>query len=286
MCGLPTDVGPAANFYCRDVYDKAGLASDPDSVASLTTTWEDFFATGEKIVAAGGQWMLANASEVFDIFRQQGVSSYFDEQGNPAVNTETFVNAAKYARDVRKAGLDSKVEVWGTEWGDMMIKKQIGSYPYAAWWDIILHAYTPDSGGSWGVVPMPGKFTADTPGAFWVIPEQSTKKEQAWAFASYANATLEGVDLYLKGGKGMWLPGWKPAYELPVFKAPDPYYADQIWLQIFVGIADKVPKFNYTVNDSMAASAVSEALTRVLEEDEDPQTAFDEANEKIKGMLG
>jgi multiple sugar transport system substrate-binding protein len=286
ILGLPTDVGVAATFYTRDVFERAGLPSDPDSVAASIATWDDFLATSEKIAAVGDQWMIADAGELFEIFRQQGEQAYFDESGQPIVNSEVFVNAAKYAQEYRQAGLDADADTWGTEWGDMLVRKVLGAFMSAAWWDIILHAYAPDSGGSWGVAPLPGGSSANFGGSYFVIPEMSPKREAAWAYASFAVASLEGIELYLTGGAGLWLPGWKKAYELPVFTNPDPFYADQPWLQIFVQNAENVPMIRLTVNDSIAAAAVSDALARVLDEGADPQAALDEANEQIKAQLG
>jgi len=286
ILGIPTDVGIAANFYSRDVFDKAGIKSDPESVKAATATWDDYLVAAKKVKEVGSQWILANASELFEVFRQQKGQAYFDKSGEPIVNTEEFVSAATYAQEFRKAGLDANVSVWGNEWGDMMVKRVIGTYPYAAWWDIILHAYTPDSAGSWGVAPLPGGANANFGGSYYLIPDQSTKKEAAWAYASYAVGTLEGIEAYLTGGAGLWLPGWKKSYELPVFTNPDPYYGGQEWLKIFTENADNVPDIYLTVNDSVAAQAVGEALASVLDDGKDPQQAFDAANQQIKEMIG
>jgi multiple sugar transport system substrate-binding protein len=252
ILGIPTDVGIAANFYSRDVFEKAGIKSDPESVAAATATWDDYLVAAEAVKNPGDQWILANASELFEVFRQQQGQAYFDKSGEPIVNTEPFVSAATYAQDFRNAGLDANVSVWGNEWGDMMVKRVIGTYPYAAWWDIILHAYTPDSAGSWGVAPLPGGANANFGGSYYLMPEQSTEKEAAWAYASYAVGTLEGIEAYLTGGAGLWLPGWKTAYDLPVFTSPDPYYGGQAWLKIFTANAENVPDIYLTVNDSVA----------------------------------
>ncbi len=286
ILGIPTDIGIAANFYSRDVFDKAGIKSDPESVAAATATWDDYLVAAEAVKEAGDQWMLANASELFEVFRQQQGQAYFDQNGEPIVNTEPFVNAAAYAQDFRKRGLDANVSIWGNEWGDMMVKRVIGAYPYAAWWDIILHGYTPDSAGKWGVAPLPGGANANFGGSYFLIPDQSKNKEASWSYISYCVASLEGIEKYLKGGAGLWLPGWKESYQLPVFTDPDPFYGDQAWLGIFTENADNVPTIYQTLNDSVAVQAVTEALARVLDEGEDPQKAFDDANVAIKEQIG
>lgn len=49
LVGVPWDIGSSGTFYRRDVFAKAGLASDPQGVAKLIGTWEDYFKTGKII---------------------------------------------------------------------------------------------------------------------------------------------------------------------------------------------------------------------------------------------
>ena len=287
ILGLPTDIGAAATFYRRSVFDTAGLPSDPDSVTTAMTSWDDFLATATKIADGGAHHLIENATVLFDIFRQQGTQAYFDENGEPMVDSELFVQAAKFAQDFRKAGLDAAAKGGAVDSAAEMQAGTIGGYMNAAWWDILIHIWGPDSvtAGDWGVVPMPGGAAANFGGSYFVIPDMSTKKEAAWQFASYAVATEEGLSAYLKGGNGMWLPGWTPMYESEIFTTPDPAYGGQAWLQIFTAAAETVPLIRTDLNDGIAAEAVNQALITILEEGVDPQTALTEANAKIKSQL-
>lgn len=287
ILGLPTDIGAAATFYRRSVFDTAGLPSDPDSVAKATATWDDFLGTATKIAEGGEHHLIENATVLFDIFRQQGTQAYFDDKGAPMVDSEIFVNAAKFAQDFRNAKLDAASKGGAVDSAAEMQAGTIGGYMIAAWWDILIHIWGPDSvkAGDWGVAPMSGGSAANFGGSYFVIPDMSTKKEAAWQFASYAVATEEGLTAYLKGGNGMWLPGWKPMYESEIFTAPDPAYGGQAWLQIFTAAAETVPVIRTDLNDGIATEAVNQALAQILEDGADPQAALTEANEKIKSQL-
>ena len=287
VLGLPTDIGAAATFYRRSVFDAAGLASDPESVATSLKSWDDFLAVATTIAKGGQHHLIENASTLFDIFRQQGTQAYFDDQGQPMVNSEIFVSAAKYAQDFRKAGLDAASKGGAVDTGAEMQAGTIGGYMIAAWWDILIRVLAPDTAtaGDWGVAPMPGASSANFGGSYFVIPDMSTKKDAAWTFASYAVATEEGLSAYLKGGKGMWLPGWKPMYQSEIFTSPDPAYGGQAWLQIFTAAAETVPVIHTDLNDGIAVEAVNQALVAILDDGADPQTALDEANDKIKSQI-
>ena len=287
ILGLPTDIGASATFYRRSVFDAAGLPSDPEGVAKATTSWDDFLTAATKIAEGGEHYLIENASSLFDIFRQQGTQAYFDDQGVPMVDSEIFVNAAKFAQDFRNAKLDAASKGGAVDSAVEMQAGTIGGYMIAAWWDILIHIWGPDSvkAGDWGVAPLPGGSSANFGGSYFVIPDMSTKKEAAWDFASYAVATEEGLSAYLKGGNGMWLPGWKPMYESEIFTTPDPAYGGQAWLQIFTAAAETVPVIHTDLNDGIAVEAVNQALAKILEEGADPQAALTEANEKIKSQL-
>ena len=287
ILGLPTDIGASATFYRRSVFDAAGLPSDPESVAKATTSWDDFLTAATKIAEGGKNYLIESASSLFDLVRQQGTQAYFDDKGAPMVDSEGFVKAATFAQQVRKAKLDAASKGGAVDSAAEMQAGTIGSYMIAAWWDILIKIWGPDSvkAGDWGVVPLPGGTSANMGGSYFVIPDMSTKKKAAWEFASYAVATEEGLSAYLKGGNGMWLPGWKPMYESEIFTTPDPGYGGQAWLQIFSAAAETVPVIHTDLNDGIATEAVNQALAKILEEGADAQSALSEANEKIKNQL-
>ncbi len=50
VIGIPTDVGGMALCYRTDLFEAAGLPTDPAEVSALWPTWDDFIATGQKYV--------------------------------------------------------------------------------------------------------------------------------------------------------------------------------------------------------------------------------------------
>src|SRR5918993_4620420 len=51
LLGYATDAGPEAICYRADLFEAAGLPTDREEVSALMSTWEDYFALGEKFVA-------------------------------------------------------------------------------------------------------------------------------------------------------------------------------------------------------------------------------------------
>jgi ABC-type glycerol-3-phosphate transport system substrate-binding protein len=283
IVGFPVDLGAMALFYRRDTFDAIGLASEPEALAEALATWDDYRVLGEQIATSGQYWMLSHPSEVFEILRQQKGQAYFSEAGDPIINSEPFIEAANYARQIREAGIDAQMDWWTPDWNATLQQGTVGTYASAAWFDIIIHANAPDTGGKWGVVPLPGGASANTGGSYWTIPEMSQKKEAAWTFISFILGTEEGLSAYLE--KTKFLPAWEPMYTTPIFTNPDPFYADQVWLQPFTEIVYQVPAIHLDANDPIARELVTQTLARVLDEGVDPQEAFNEANEELASRI-
>ncbi|MEU1164277.1 extracellular solute-binding protein [Streptomyces sp. NPDC005921] len=78
--GFPIDIGPTALFYREDLFAKAGVATDPDKVAALVTTWEDYFQLGLEVQKKNpGTYLVNNLGSMFDMTIGQGSLEGFDE---------------------------------------------------------------------------------------------------------------------------------------------------------------------------------------------------------------
>jgi ABC-type glycerol-3-phosphate transport system substrate-binding protein len=285
LLGLPEDLGIYNTFYRRDVFDAAGMKSDPDSVAKALATWDDVLAVGKQLTKEGQRWMINTASEVFDILRQKQGQRYFDDNGQPVVNSKQYVDAANFAKGVRKAGIDAKLDWWGTDWTSVYQNKQgkVALYPCAAWWDQIIEPAAPDTKGLWGVVNMPDKSFANGGGSYFCFPEMSQKIDAAFKVCSYIEASDEGLTYYMQSGK--FLPGYRKFYSNPIFTTPDPFFGGQAWLKMFGDIVDNVPEIHLDLNDGTAGNVLNDAIKDILDKDADPQARLDQANEEIKKQI-
>jgi ABC-type glycerol-3-phosphate transport system substrate-binding protein len=278
VLGIPVDIGAAGTFYRRDVFAAAKLPSQPAEVQGLISTWDNFIATGKKITATG-RYMLEDATVVFDIVRQQGAQGYFDNSGNPVVNSPEFVHAAEMALRVRQAKVDGQIAAYSAESGAAMKAGKVATYFSAAWFDIVIHGAAPETGGKWGTTVLPENESANFGGSYWTISDQSQHAQEAWKLITYVVASKPGMAAYLKGLH--FLPAWKAAFTLPVFVNPDPFYKNQAWLRQFVKAATEVPAIRLNPNDPIAADAVSHAITDILLHGANIKSRLNQANNEI-----
>jgi multiple sugar transport system substrate-binding protein len=108
LAALPVDIGPGALFYRTDLLQKAGVTE-----GEMTKSWEGFIAAGKRVKASTGAYMLANATDIKDIYIRAGLKDgegiYFDKAGKSLVASERFERAFDLTRQARQAGIDAKV---------------------------------------------------------------------------------------------------------------------------------------------------------------------------------
>jgi cellobiose transport system substrate-binding protein len=282
LLGLPTDLGVAATFYRRDVLDQAGLPSAPERVADLLKTWDAYAAAGLRVTATGAA-MLGDAGEVFDLLRQQGRQGYFDDAGRPAVDRPGFVAAAEQALKLRRAGLDLASAALQVDPPVAMQQGKLATYFSAAWFDIFIDLWAPQTHGRWGVVPLPGGASASLGASYWVLPTERRHERQAGAFCAFVSASREGLLPALQ--KAKFLPAWRPIFGEPAFTAPDPRFGDQAWLKQFVDGLERVPVLKPTIHDGIAEEELGKALRAILADGAPIQGTLTGANRAIAARL-
>lgn len=291
IIGLSSDYGAEGTFYRYDTFKAAGLPTSPNDVLTEMKTWEDFITLGRKLRKASGKFMVNSGWDVFNIARQQSVQAWFALDGKPIVDNAEFVAAAELAKRVRLNDIDlNPPDLFGYITGaavpSVSTAFQNGDVACtfsAAWEEIIIAAEAPKTKGDWRVTLLPNNARANAGGSYYLFPMQPGHFDEAWLFGSFLMASKQGMEPYLANFK--FLPTWKPAYTVPAFKASNPYFGNQIWLPAFVKLAENDPKLVVTANDSIALTAVANALVSILNDNANPKTALTKAANSITSQV-
>lgn len=291
ILGLPDDQEPMAMFYRRDVLQAAHLPTEPHEVANLISTWPDYMKMGRKLRAAG-KYLMMSAYDAFTIVSQAKVNSYFDSSGKPIVNNADYVHAAELAQEIRAAGLDvnppnlltymqqgitSTAGIRGLQ-GDL-----VGTWFGASWFEIILDGSAPKTTGLWRVTALPGGARGNNGGSYFVLPAKSAHVNEARKYALFAYASKLGVSANLQSA--MYLPAWKPGTAVPQFRQHNPFFGPQEMLPVFEQLASAIPPIRNSQYDSIAQTAVTQALLEVLTAHANPQKALNQAASKIVSQI-
>lgn len=108
MIALPIDTGPTALYYRADLFEQAGLPSDPEEVHRMLSTWEDYFEAGVQLQQhfGGSVKLTDNISNIYNQINAQSETIYFDRD-------EEFIGESS-ASSMRSAW-DLVVKAWS--WG-------------------------------------------------------------------------------------------------------------------------------------------------------------------------
>ncbi|MBI1882555.1 MAG: extracellular solute-binding protein, partial [Chloroflexi bacterium] len=115
LVAFPWDIGPATFFYRRDLFEEAGLPSDPEEVGQLTKTWPGFLDVCKKLTDPTKQrWAISSAADI--VYTEYAHRNFFDKDWNVIVDKGRPVELLQIALEARKAGIDAKVANWTPEW--------------------------------------------------------------------------------------------------------------------------------------------------------------------------
>jgi len=277
---MPADIGPGALFYRQDILEKSGVTQ-----ADLIKSWDSFIEAGIKIKAATGDYLLANAVDIKDIYirsnLKDGEGVYFDKDYNILVTSPRFHEAFRLSKKARMAGIDAKVAPWTNEWTEGLKRGAISAQMMGAWLGGHLQDWiAPDASGLWRSAPLPNGALASWGGSFYSIPVKAEHKAEAWKFIKFMATNKEIQLLAMKTINAF--PSLIEAQDDPFFEEKLPYLGNQQARLDWKKTAMQIPAVSMDRYDEVARQIVSDALEQVLEHDADIDTVLANAEKQIK----
>lgn len=291
--GLGTDTGPEAICYRPDLLQKAGLPSDPATLATKWTTWQDFIDFGKQYEASAtkqaGSSFVDSAASIFSTAVYQGKEAYDSTNGKPDVaNSDGVKTAWKYATDAAKAGITAKLQQFTDPWNKAFASGSFAALACPTWMMGYIQGQAGPSGsGHWNIAPvLPGGAT-NWGGSWLGVPTASKHKAAAIAFVEWATAKAQEVTMWTAKAQGGHWPSNKDAAEDPaVSGATSAYFSNAPVGQIFGGIAAKMKIPPIGIYDTPIQNAFTTELTNVETKGASASGAFGSALSQIKQITG
>jgi cellobiose transport system substrate-binding protein len=274
--GFPIDIGPTALFYRADLFDKAGLPTDPDKVAAQAKTWEDYFALGTELrKKVPGTYLVNNLGSMFDMTVGQGTQRFIDKD-NHFIGDQDHIRAA-WTTSVRPytLGLDAKINdnTWNAAVG-----KTLGTELGAAWHALDIEQAAPATKGKWRVCAMPGG-PANQGGSYLALPRQCRNPEEAFKIISWilspANDARGFTDAAI-------FPAAPAAYTMPAMTGPDAFFGGQKIIEVFGPAAKAVPLAYEAPADAAVMAPYKTELTNIEAKGKKPDDAWKDAVSQAK----
>ena len=298
---MPWDSGPVVMYYRRDVFEAAGLSSEPDEVSKLVATWEDYFNVCKTIKEKTGSECFSNNKansfgRLYEMMLWQQGLGFYNAEGKVTVDSPENIATLEMMKKFWDENLVSDQLEWTDGWYaelglNTVAEKPIATLVEAAWMGVFLKSWiAPGTAGLWGVASMPAMKagqvrTANDGGSNFVIPDQSQNKETAWAFTEFMLGTTESQIAFFKTSD--FFPSYEPAYLDPAFNETDPFFADQAVRQTYVDMGKIVPTgYVYGPNYALMNGYVATAIQKVGTGQLPVADALKEAADAIRAQLG
>jgi ABC-type glycerol-3-phosphate transport system substrate-binding protein len=287
-------------YYRRDVFEAAGLPSEPEKVSELVATWDDYFNTCQTIKEKTGDYCFShnkanNNARLFEIaLWEQGLGYYNVDTGELTVSSDENVKTLEMLGRFWDADLTSDTQAWTDPWyaelGQTDEGKPVATIIEASWMEGLLKGWiAPGTAGKWGVAEMPsmtpdGLRTANDGGSGFIIPSQTQNPEAAWAFVEFILGRKESqVKMFAASGL---IPSLETTYDDPIFQEGDPFLAGQVARAIYVEKVKQIPRAgiygpDYRMMNEVAFQGIQKYATGEME----ARQALKEAEEEIRANL-
>lgn len=250
---MPWDSGPVVMYYRRDVFEKAGLPTEPDAVGELVATWDGYLDVCRTIKEKTGLYCFAhnkanNYGRLYEMLLwEQGLGYYDAESGDITIDSEENVKTLEMLGKFWEEDLVSDNLEWTDPWYAEFasLDQPVATLIEASWMDIFFKSWiAPGTEGLWGVTQMPagpygGARAANDGGSTFVINGKSDNPDAAWAFIEFTLARPESqLKLFKISG---FIPALETTYDDPIFQEPDPFFADQPTREVYLDVVKTIP---------------------------------------------
>jgi lactose/L-arabinose transport system substrate-binding protein len=295
---MPWDSGPVVMYYRRDVFEQAGLPTEPEEVDALVATWDDYYNTCQIIVDETGLPCFAhnranNYGRLYEMVLWSRGLGYFDaETGELTVDSPENIETLEMFGRFWDAGLVSDSLEWTDPWYAEFSSMDApnATIVIASWMEVFMKDWlAPGTEGLWGAVRMPAwdadsARAANDGGSTFVIPAQSRNADAAWAFIEFALGNRENqLKMFEISG---FIPALETTYDDPIFDEGDDFFAGQLTRQLYAEVLPDIPSATiYGPNYSMVNGAVSVAIQRYASGDATAADALQAAAREVRANL-
>ena len=282
--GVPFDNSATIMAIRKDMVEAAGLTVDDFK----DTTWSDFIEKAKKVVEKNNVPMLTSSggSEiVIEMLQSAGASPMVDGKVDLVGN-----EALKKSIEIYKQLIDEKIMVDYTDWDQYIASMNKGTAAgvIQGCWIMSSIQAAEEQSGNWAIVDMPkldgiegATNYANCGGASWAV--SSNCKNTDLAFDFLKSTFGESVELYddLLPNAGA-IASYLPAAESEVYNEASDFYGGQTVYKDIVEFAGQVPGIDYGAYYSDIRSALTDAITNVVQNGADIDSEIKNAQDTVE----
>lgn len=277
--GIPIDIGPTALFYRSDVFESAGLPSDPSELAAAIRTWEEYIALGQELLAAKPEtYLVRNSAGLFDIVWPQSGQGFVDETGRFVGDGEHIRRAWDVCVSALNAGVVARVEANTADAAAAVNEGRMPADLGASWHLADLMSDAPETSGLWHVCLHPGR-SINFGGSFLTVPAGATDPELSMKFITEILSPSNLAAEYVHSGN---LPAAPAALDDPRVSGPVEFLGGQEAAKVFGEAAETVEVLFEDPNSSTVEAPFVAQLNLVESSGKDSDQAWRDAVDEAR----
>lgn len=271
--GVPHDVHPVTITYRRDLFAQAGV-----DLASAGT-WAEFqkrcldYQRYWREHGDGKRWAVAlpasSADDLVVMLLQRQVN-LVDEDERPHLTDEKVARTlAFYAQLVAGRDRISASPSAGVLWTRDLSQGDVAAAITPDWAIADLREYAPELSGKLAMMPLPRFDPDDSPTSTWGgtmigIPRACPDPDAAWDLLKFLYFSPEALEARRR--YSTILPPDRKQWEAPEWHRPDAFFGGQKIGELYVELAERIPRRYVTPFSAMATSYLSAVLSRAVDQ--------------------
>ncbi|AKU09834.1 extracellular solute-binding protein [Haloferax gibbonsii] len=293
--GFPNDLGPYAYFYNTELFEEAGLPTEPEAVEQEIQTWDQFIEAGKQLEQATGAKMISFEDTDYSnglarAMPLQAGGIFYNEDGEFQFNMPSNVTAFKKLQELHRE-INTPTQQWSNKYYSQHSNGEVAVAPGAAWLVGIMKQNMTGLEGKVRIARIPRIGELDSArganygGGVAGIPTPLGQKEteQAKDFGTFWHVSETGFNQKLKAGAF-------PANKVEgaeMMEKEDPFFGGQKRTKKFVQSAEECPPQypDPVLRGADIVNTYQSFVTDILRNDKDVKTAIDATHEKMMNNI-
>ncbi len=282
MIGFPMDTGPTGLFYRADLFDQAGLPSEPDEVTKAFAEWDDYFQAGAELQGKlPGVNMLDNIPNLYLQALFQATEFYVNRDNVYVGDGDQVRRAWDVAMQAKQLDLAANVNSFTPDWSAAMNNGAVASFPGAVWLKQPLQESGDDTAGTWRVAQTPGG-AGNHGGSFISVTTYAADDQLAFDLIRFVQSPANQVKMYQSLAL---FPSAVEALTDPAMSEPEDFFGGQATGEQFAASAQNIKPFYSSPAYAVANSIMSGMVTDVAVGVRPEQGTWEDAQKQMRREL-
>lgn len=283
LIAFPMDIGPTALFYRTDLFQQAGLPTQPTAVMSQLSTWDSYLKAAQQLLIAthGKSFMISSIASLFTQMLGQTGERYFTRSGRYVGDTSQIKQLWGMAVRAHQMHLSAHINNGGTDWNAAISNGTLAAFVGAVWMKHALQDTAADTAGKWRIARTPGG-DGNEGGSFLAITKHSKYPREAFQVITWLLSPQHQLHAYLSQDL---FPSTPRVFTSPLMNKPEPFFGGEKTTAIFAQAALHVkPGYTSTSYDTVNL-IFQRQLTLIDIQNKDPELAWRDAQQQVSREL-